>query len=123
MRPLRPIVVSITSRASRSPICVTIFASSAARVFGARLPSGGSIALGTRRVSPGRYRTPFALRGRPLDDEFRNRTRFCWAVAKLVRHQALDLAFEGSNPSRPAIMRRRIWAAELPPMRNDTTAG
>jgi hypothetical protein len=25
-----------------------------------------------------------------------------WAVAKLVRHQALDLAFEGSNPSRPA---------------------
>ena len=29
--------------------------------------------------------------------------RLCWAVAKLVRHQALDLAFEGSNPSRPAI--------------------
>jgi hypothetical protein len=28
--------------------------------------------------------------------------RACWAVAKLVRHQALDLAFEGSNPSRPA---------------------
>jgi hypothetical protein len=28
----------------------------------------------------------------------------CWAVAKLVRHQALDLAFEGSNPSRPAIL-------------------
>jgi hypothetical protein len=28
----------------------------------------------------------------------------CWAVAKLVRHQALDLAFEGSNPSRPAII-------------------
>ncbi len=27
-----------------------------------------------------------------------------WAVAKLVRHQALDLAFEGSNPSRPAII-------------------
>src|SRR5246127_1161559 len=27
----------------------------------------------------------------------------CWAVAKLVRHQALDLAFEGSSPSRPAI--------------------
>src|SRR5208282_2041708 len=26
-----------------------------------------------------------------------------WAVAKLVRHQALDLAFEGSNPSRPAL--------------------
>ena len=26
----------------------------------------------------------------------------CWAVAKLVRHQALDLAFEGSSPSRPA---------------------
>ena len=32
----------------------------------------------------------------------------CWAVAKLVRHQALDLAFEGSSPSRPAIMRRWI---------------
>jgi hypothetical protein len=31
------------------------------------------------------------------DDENR------WAVAKLVRHQALDLAFEGSSPSRPAI--------------------
>jgi hypothetical protein len=30
------------------------------------------------------------------------RTRLRWAVAKLVRHQALDLAFEGSNPSRPA---------------------
>ena len=30
-------------------------------------------------------------------------TSLRWAVAKLVRHQALDLAFEGSNPSRPAI--------------------
>jgi hypothetical protein len=28
----------------------------------------------------------------------------CWAVAKLVRHQALDLAFEGSSPSRPAML-------------------
>ena len=26
-----------------------------------------------------------------------------WAVAKLVRHQPLELAFEGSSPSRPAI--------------------
>jgi hypothetical protein len=32
----------------------------------------------------------------------------CWAVAKLVRHQALDLAFEGSNPSRPAIIFGRL---------------
>ncbi len=32
-----------------------------------------------------------------------------WAVAKLVRHQALDLAFEGSSPSRPAIIRWDIY--------------
>ena len=36
-----------------------------------------------------------------LADELR------WAVAKLVRHQALDLAFEGSSPSRPALARER----------------
>jgi hypothetical protein len=36
----------------------------------------------------------------------RCRIQMRWAVAKLVRHQALDLAFEGSNPSRPAKLKR-----------------
>ena len=27
-----------------------------------------------------------------------------WGVAKLVRHQTLDLAFVGSNPTAPAFM-------------------
>ena len=37
-----------------------------------------------------------------------------WAVAKLVRHQALDLAFEGSSPSRPANEGERLLpGAEL----------
>jgi hypothetical protein len=38
-----------------------------------------------------------------------------WAVAKLARHQALDLAFEGSNPSRPAIfvLKLALWKIHL----------
>ena len=39
-------------------------------------------------------------RGAFLNKALRNK----WGVAKLVRHQTLDLAFVGSNPTAPALI-------------------
>jgi hypothetical protein len=64
-------------------------------------PAHARFAASDRPVA--RFAGYFCLERRARRNSLGLGNEFRWAVAKLVRHQALDLAFEGSNPSRPAI--------------------